>query len=177
MAFSVPRRLAANCRNAPDRREWLHHLPDALRNLQRRWSLTFGAPFENASCAWVAPVELADGTSAVLKVGMPHIEGEHELQGLRFWNGNPTVRLLAADDEAGAMLLERCRPGTALRTLLEPEQDRAIADLLRRLWRSPRAPHPFRPLSTMIEHWREETLADVERWPDAGLVREGGASF
>jgi serine/threonine protein kinase len=47
------------------------------------------------------------------------------------------------------MLLERCEPGTALRMLPEPEQDLVIARLLRRLWRSPVAPHPFRPLSAI----------------------------
>ena len=110
---------------------------------------------------------------AVLKFGMPHMEGEHELQGLRFWNGNATVRLLDADEELGAMLVERCEPGTPLRSLPEPEQDLVIAGLLRRLWRVPSAPHPFRPLSALMNHWSKETLADVERWPDTGLVREG----
>ena len=136
--------------------------------------MKLGAPFnEEVSCAWVAPVELANGSSAVLKVGMPHMEGRDELQGLRFWNGNPTVRLLQADDEIGAMLMERCTPGTALRTLPEPEQDLVIAGLLRRLWRSPSASYRFRPLSAMTEYWSNETLAGAGRWPDTGLVREG----
>jgi streptomycin 6-kinase len=113
----------------------------------------------------------------VLKLGMPHMEGEHEIAGLRFWDGNPTVRLLQADDDLGAMLLERCEPGTLLRTLPDPEQDLVIASLLRRLWRSPVAPHPFRPLSLMTAHWSEETLAGAERWHDAGLVREGLSLF
>ena len=119
MTLNVPERLAANCRKTPERAAWLDRLPDALRKLERRWSLTLGAPFdgEDVSCAWVAPVALADGTSAVLKLGMPHMEAEHELQGLRFWDGDPTVRLLESDDELGAMLLERCRPGTTLRDL------------------------------------------------------------
>jgi streptomycin 6-kinase len=174
MALSVPERLAANCRKTPARAAWLDRLPGALGSLERRWSLKLGAPFaDNVSCAWVAPVALAGGTSAVLKLGMPHMEGQHELQGLRFWNGDPTVRLLQADDELGAMLIERCEPGTALRALPEPEQDVVIADMLRRLWCSPSAPHPFRPLSAMTDYWSNETLADVERWPDAGLVREG----
>jgi streptomycin 6-kinase len=173
MRFNVPGRLAANCRKTSERVAWLNRLPDTLRNLERRWSLTLGAPFRDVSCAWVAPVELAHGTSAVLKLGMPHMEGEHELQGLRFWNGDPTVRLLAADDELGAMLLERCEPGTVLRALPESEQDLVIAGLLRRLWRSPSAPHPFRPLSAMTAYWSGETLAAVDRWSDTGLVREG----
>jgi hypothetical protein len=65
--------------------------------------------------------------------------------------GDPTVRLLEADDELGAVLLARCDPGTALRSLPEPEQDRVISRLLRRLWRLPAAPHPFRPLPVMLE--------------------------
>ena len=175
MPLKIPERLAANCRKTPERTAWLSRLPGALRNLERRWSLTLGAPFdsEDVSCAWVAPVARADGTSAVLKLGMPHMEGEHELQGLRFWNGDPTVRLLESDEELGGMLLERCVPGTALRALSEPEQDVVIAGLLRRLWRLPAAPYPFRPLSAMTDYWRNETLADIKRWPDAGLVREG----
>jgi streptomycin 6-kinase len=174
MAWNVPRRLATNCHKTPERTAWLIRLPDTLRNLERQWSLTFGAPFddEEASCAWVSPVALANGTSAVLKVGILHMEAEHEIQGLRFWNGDPTVRLLEADDELGAMLLERCEPGTNLRALPEPEQDLVIAGLLRRLWRSP-PPRSFRPLSALMEYWSDETLADVERWSDTGLVREG----
>jgi streptomycin 6-kinase len=175
VTLSIPGRLAAACRSVPERAAWLAGLPDTLRDLERRWSLTIGVPFDgdDASCAWVAPVTLATGPSAVLKLGMPHMEGEDEIEGLRFWNGDPTVRLLEADDDLGAMLLERCEPGMALRTLPEPEQDVVIAKLLRRLWRSPVAPHPFRPLSAMIAHWSEETLAQAEHWRDESLVREG----
>ena len=175
MVLKVPGRLAANCRKTPEGAAWLDRLPGALRNLEGRWSLTVGAPFdgEDVSCAWVAPVALADGTSAVLKLGMPHMEAEHELQGLRFWDGDPTVRLLEFDDELGAMLLERCEPGTVLRVLPESEQDLVIARLLRRLWRLPSAPHPFRTLSALTEYWTHQTLDDVEQWTDIGLVREG----
>jgi streptomycin 6-kinase len=146
-----------------------------VRTVVRRWSLTLQAPFDGdeVSCAWVAPATRADGTPAVLKLGMPHMEAEHEIDGLRFWAGDPTVRLLEADDELGAMLLERCEPGTWLRLLPEPEQDVVVAALLRRLWRTPAGPHPFRPLASMTAFWSRETLADARRWPDAGLVREG----
>jgi streptomycin 6-kinase len=173
--LTIPERLAAACRKTPDRAAWLARLPEALGGLERRWSLTLGAPIDcdEVSCAWVAPVSLANGTSAVLKLGMPHMEGEHEIQGLRFWDGDPTVRLLEASDDLGAMLLERCEPGTPLRALPEPEQDLVIAPLLRRLWRPPAAPHPFRPLSAMMEYWSGETRARSQHWPDTGLVREG----
>lgn len=175
MTLRLPARLAATCRKTPEHAAWLARLPDVVGDLKQRWSLALGDPFDNdeTSCAWVAPVLLADGVPAVLKIGLPHMEAEHEIAGLRFWNGGPMVRLLDADDGVGAMLLERCEPGTALRGEPASEQDRVIAALLRRLWRSPVAPHPFRPLSVMITLWSDETLAAAAQWRDSGLVREG----
>lgn len=175
MAVVIPNRLSASCRQTPERSDWLARLPDAIRELQERWSLMIDAPFDcdEVSCAWFANVALAEGTPAVLKIGMPHMEGEHEIEGLRFWNGDPTVRLLDAEDNLGAMLLERCTPGTHLRTAPQAEQDVVIAGLLRRLWRSPTTPHSFRPLSVMLKYWSEETLSQREQWPEPKLVRQG----
>jgi streptomycin 6-kinase len=101
------------------------------------------------------------------------MEAEHEIAGLRFWDGDPTVELLEADEESGAMLLERCEPGRPLGSRAAEEQDVVIARLLRRVWRTPPSPHPFRDLAVMIEYWVAETRAQEERWVDAGLVREG----
>lgn len=175
MALIVPRQLAASCEKTPERAAWLRQLPATVKDLARRWALSLGTPFEgqDVSCSWVAPGTRAQGTAAVLKVGMPHMEGEHEIQGLRFWDGDPTVRLLEADEEMGAMLLERCEPGTPLHWLEEREQDVIMARLLRRLWRTPDVPHPFRPLTALTAHWSAETEAAAARWPDAGVVREG----
>jgi streptomycin 6-kinase len=176
MALRIPYRLAASYGKNPASVAWLERLPDTLQDLQRRWSLTLQAPFdgEDVSCSYVAPVIREDGAPAILKIGMPHMEGEHEIHGLRFWDGNPTVRLLEADDDLGAMLLERCEPGTALRALPESEQDLVIANLLRRLWREPSTAHPFRPLSALLKYWSDETLARAEDWQaNAELVSEG----
>ncbi len=173
----IPAQLIANC-SKPERKKWLDKLPVLLEELADRWSLRTGPPFDhaNVSCSWVAPVVRADRTSAVLKLGMPHMEGAHEIQGLRFWNGNPTVKLLEADDDLGAMLLERCQPGHLLRSEPESKQDVVIATLLKRLWRSPAPPdelHPFRHLSDMLESRSNETRAQAQHWPDSGLVSEG----
>jgi streptomycin 6-kinase len=175
MALTIPRRLTAACVKERARAVWLARLPEVVADLSRRWALVLYHPFDNdeTSCALVASVVRADGTPAVLKIGMPHVEGADEIQGLRFWNGDPFVRLLEADDELGAMLLERCEPGTWLRGEPEIEQDRVIARLLTRLWRPPAWSHVFRPLTVMLAHWSGETRAAAGQWPDAGLVREG----
>jgi streptomycin 6-kinase len=175
----VPERLAAACRDLPRRRAWLEQLPATVRELQVRWSLSLSAPLDSAeaTCSWIAVAERGDGSRAILKLGMPHREAAHEIQGLRFWNGDGIVRLLEADEGLNAMLLERCEPGTPLRELPEREQDVVIAGLLRRLWRKPSPPHPFRPLSSMIEYWAAETMASARYWADAGLVRDGLRMF
>jgi streptomycin 6-kinase len=173
--LSIPSLLAASLRTTPERAAWLDRLPDVLETLEKRWSLTPDTPLdgEQPSCSYVAAVRTAHAIPAVLKIGIPHMEAEHEIHGLRFWNGDPTVRLIDADDELNAMLLERCQPGTPLRALAEHEQDGVIAGLLRRLWREPLAPFPFRPLSTLTEYWTNETLSQIEQGADTGLVREG----
>jgi streptomycin 6-kinase len=168
-------RLAATCAQRPEWTAWLARLPETLATVARRWSLTVEAPFDGreVSCAWVAPARREDSSAAVLKLGLPHLEAEQEIDGLRFWGGDPTVRLLEADPGLNAMLLERCEPGTHLRALPEPEQDAVIAGLLRRLWRRPPEPHAFRPLAEMTAAWIAETLALPTAPADPGLVQEG----
>jgi streptomycin 6-kinase len=157
---------------------WRARLPDVIGDLLERWSIALYEPFtDNEHGSWVAPAVRNDGSHAVLKLGLPHMEGEHEIHGLQFWAGNPTVRIFDADVECNAMLLERCEPGNALSELPEHEQDVVIAGLLRRLWRAPASPHPFRQLSEMLACWTAETMADAARWPDAGVVHEGLALF
>jgi streptomycin 6-kinase len=175
MNVEIPARLAATCQGSPERRAWLATLPSTIRALGERWSLQVGSPLDSAevSCAWVAPVRQPNGDAAVLKVGLPHFESAHEAEGLRFWNGDGAVRLIESDSDAGALLIERCDPGTHLRVLPEDDQDMVIAGLLRRLWRPPLPASPFRPLSAMTALWSAETAAQSAAWPDAGLVREG----
>jgi streptomycin 6-kinase len=107
---------------------------------------------------------------------MPHMEGQDEIAGLLFWNGNCTVKMLEADLESGAMLLERCLPGTTLHSESETRQDEVVANLLKRIWSLTRTPSDrlgFRPLSLMVELWCGETISQRHLWSDTGLVSEG----
>src|SRR5687768_5281509 len=179
MSVAFPASLASSCAKSPVRARWLDNLPRTIGELAARWSLTVGQPFDgdDVSCAWVAPATRSDGTRVVLKLGMPHFEGEQEIEGLRLLDGDPTVRLLEADGELNAMLLERCLPGTSLRALAETEQDVIIADLLKRFWRAPPSAPSFRHLSEMLRYWSDETKRDEARWHDTELVRDGLRTF
>src|SRR5262249_17990790 len=87
-----------------DRIRWFDRLPLMIKDIADRWSLRIGLPFRPVEdgCAWVAPVRTPDHQDAVLKISFPHFEEEHEIAGLRFWDGEPTVRLYCADDELHA---------------------------------------------------------------------------
>jgi streptomycin 6-kinase len=177
----ISSQLVANCQKTSERTIWLESLPALLEELTDRWSLHVGPPFDHSgTCSWVAPAVRKDGIPAVLKLAMPHMEGEHEIEGLRFWNGNPTVTLIEADDQSGAILLERCQPGTSLRAEPEASQDEIIAGMLKQIRRvneQSKGFHQFRHVSEMLEVWQRETLAQKENWPDAGLVHEGLSIF
>ena len=175
MTFPIPRALLPGQNTTPEQRDWLHRLPDIIAACQAKWSLEIGEPFDgpDVSAAWVAPVVCENARKAVLKVGRPHMEAYQEAAGLRFWSGNPTVALLGEDRSTGAMLLERCEPGTSLRRLNEKDQDVVIAGLLPRLWRQPDNLQGFRPLSVMLESWAEETRRCRSHWRAPALVEEG----
>lgn len=169
----IPARLEAACSKKPKHKSWLSQLPTLVADFERRRSLTLEPPFENSSAGWVAPARLPDGAGVVLKLGMAHAECVHEIDALRFWDGEPTVRLLAADRKRSALLLERCEPGVGLWQRPKPEQDLVLAGILKELRHTPTNPHPFRHLRVMLEAWIKETDAASERWTDSGLVGEG----
>jgi streptomycin 6-kinase len=150
--------------------------------------LQLGEPFQpGGQCSWTAPATDPAGASLVLKVGFwfPGGEERDEAAALRIWAGNVAVRLLASgeSESAYALLMERCLPGTPLgQALPEPEQDRVVAGLLRRLWERPHAAYPFRPLVQMCAAWAEEferdyAAADPADRIDRGLARAGIALF
>ena len=133
-------------------RAWLESLPDLLEGYARRWSLVVGPPLEPLSYNYVAPATRRDGTEAVLKLGVPREEVRTEIAALRFYAGDGAVRLLEADDDACAMLLERLRPGQMLSTLGDDDRMTEIAaSVMRRLWRPAPAGNAFPRLAEWFE--------------------------
>ncbi|MGH3646742.1 MAG: aminoglycoside phosphotransferase family protein [Micromonosporaceae bacterium] len=120
-------------------REWLAGLPALIAEVRDRWALRLGQPYGGGSCAWVAPVTLADGGTAVLKIAWPHRESAGEAEALRRWDGQGAVRLLRHDPVRHAMLLQRCQPGGKLADAELPARERLLvgAELLATLWRAP----------------------------------------
>jgi len=116
---------------------WLRDLPGAVAEIEREWSVTVGRSYEDATEAFVAEATLGGGTPAVLKVYIP-LPGNHarnEITVLRLAAGNGCARLLGADEDRGALLLERLGPSLFERALPIAQRHEILCAAAERVWR------------------------------------------
>jgi streptomycin 6-kinase len=154
----------------PEGRAWLEGLPAAVEAAARRWSLELGQPFADAVESLVVPGRRPDGTPVVVKLSWRGRENEHEAAALSLWAGDGAVELLDADEETGALLLERAEPGESLAEV--PDLVAALdvfVDVLPRLWRPAGA--PFRSVADEAAWWSGHL---AEEWDHAGRPFERG---
>lgn len=132
---------------------WVEGLPVTVGLLSEQWGLSpDGAP-AHGHCSLVLPVRTPEGTAAVLKVGFPEEDSEHEHLALRCWGGDGAVRLLGADPHHRGLLLERLRHDD-LTGLPDLEACRLVAGLYPRL-HQPALPK-LRSLSSLVQGWTED---------------------
>ncbi|MEX0781577.1 MAG: aminoglycoside phosphotransferase family protein [Dehalococcoidia bacterium] len=131
---------------------WLDQLPSLVAELEREWSMTVGRPYTDATEAFVAKATLKDGSRGVLKLLIPRDDeaARNEITFLRLADGDGCARLLAADVERDAMLLERL--GSSLFEVGLPLAQRLeiLCVAAQRLWR----PAPDCGLPTGAERGR-----------------------
>lgn len=122
---------------------FLGRLPALIETCARRWNLRVLPPFA-LSYNYVAPAVLADESEAVLKLGVPNPELTTEIEALKLYAGRGAVRVIAADAQMGALLLERVRPGAPVAELPDDDAATAVAaEMMRYLWRPLPPEHPF----------------------------------
>jgi streptomycin 6-kinase len=175
LSLFIPARLRESVAGyGAEESEWLAGLPDRVAELEQAWSLTAEQAFETQSrLSWVAPVRLADGCEAVLKIGIPHREARREADALRAFDGRGAVRLLRASADGFALLMERCVPGNDLWALGEEEANALGAAVLARLWREPEVEAPFEHLADLAAEWCAELPREAPaRGYDAALITE-----
>jgi streptomycin 6-kinase len=134
---SLPEPFLRNLETAfgKEGRRFVRELPARLAEAAERWELELGPPFE-LSYNYVCQARRADGSGAVLKVGVPCPEFGSEIGALRAYAGRGACRLLEADAGAGILLEELARPGQPLTLVAEADDDEAAgiaADLAREL--------------------------------------------
>jgi streptomycin 6-kinase len=149
--------LPAAVRAMVDRGEewqtWVDTLPAAIAGLLAEWELTIEGSPMHGYCSVVLPVRTRAGRPAVLKVGFPDLESEHEALALQRWHGAGAVLLLRADPHRRALLLERLHPET-LTELWDVEACEVVGELYGRL-HVPAPPQPRR-LSGELVRWQRQ---------------------
>jgi len=168
----VPERFAADtlAREGEAARTWLARLPELAGELCVRWGLRVTGDPMHGYMALVVPVLRGDARCA-LKVSWIDHETVNEAAALALWNGGGAVRLLDADDSAGALLLEWLDPR---RRLAEADLRVAVpaaGRLLRRLAVPVPAKWPGRPVPGLGQ-WALDLAAELP-----GLWRAAGRPF
>jgi streptomycin 6-kinase len=125
-------------RTAAGEAAWLDALPELVGEMASRWSLTVGRSCDGFGMnAFVVEVATADGTLAVLKLAPP-TEGEKlalEATVLRLADGAGCARLLDADLDRRAMLLERLGPSMYDLGVPRRQRHELLLDAVQLLWR------------------------------------------
>lgn len=117
---------------------WLADLPAILTKCAEKWDLTLGETTDEIKANYVGYVTRADGSEAVLKVGVPHKDFSTEMEALGIYEGRGINRLIDKDEDLNAMLLERFSPGKMLSD--HPDRDeraRAAGEILVNLHKTP----------------------------------------
>ena len=115
VVIEVPEGLARSPRFWDDEagRAWLERLPRFAAEVCERWELRVDGEPRHGSHALVLPVTSADGPVA-LRLTPPCQRATDDLRAVRFWAGPPMVRVLRADEDGAATLLERLDPDRPL---------------------------------------------------------------
>jgi streptomycin 6-kinase len=97
--------------------EWLQGLPELLDRCVNRFGVSLEAPFSNLSWNLILKATKHDGTPVVLKIAVLKAELSRELSVLHAYAGRGGIRVIDADVDLGALVLERAEPGTPLSTI------------------------------------------------------------
>jgi streptomycin 6-kinase len=117
-----------------DGREWLQTLPSLIAHYQQSWSLHAIKPLPNLSYNFVAQAVVDSGTQAILKIGVPNPELFTEIEILSLYKDKPVAKLLEADHDHGAFLIEQVVPGIPLHQWEDDEeQTKIIAHTIKKL--------------------------------------------
>lgn len=130
-------------------------LEETLQSCAENWGFTPGLQRHSGLDGYVVDALMDDGTSTVVKVRRPDEMMRREADALMAFDGRRVVRLLARNDELGAMLLERAAPGTQLAACLdEVSADELVCELVE-AWSGLEAPESAVELSVQAERWAD----------------------
>ncbi|MEM7020831.1 MAG: aminoglycoside phosphotransferase family protein [Pseudomonadota bacterium] len=144
---------------------WMDGLVELIARFEQDWQIQAGDPLEGGTGGLVVPATQADGSPAILKIGMPEYNFKDELRTLQIADGRGYAKLLAYDKAHDAMLVEQL--GVRLATLgySTERQIEIICETLKVAWIPLDHAHG---MMTGVE--KAQWLADFikEAWPQLG---------
>ena len=151
----LPEAVVAFAERGPEWAAFVDRLPGLVRELCGEWELRVDGPALHGHTALVLPVVAPSGP-AMLKVGFPDDESEHEHLALQHWHGHGAVELLRADPRRRAMLLERLEPLD-----LSDGWDVEACEVVGGLYGALHVPAPpqLRALTSYVAGWTERLAA------------------
>ena len=114
---------------------WVAGLDRQVAELSERWQCTPGNILTGGSESLVLSAALADGTPAVLKIGLPgSMSAEREARAYQIADGRGYARALGSDNTANALLVEALGATLDSSDLSVDEQIRVLCGALQASW-------------------------------------------
>lgn len=102
-------------------------MPELRDQILNLWNLQGGEPILPLSFNYLELTKDKDGKGVILKLGFPNPELTTEILALEQYDGKGAVRLIEANPQLGALLLESVLPGTSLLAIKDDEEATKIA--------------------------------------------------
>ncbi|MEO7572829.1 MAG: aminoglycoside phosphotransferase family protein [Acidimicrobiales bacterium] len=138
---------------------WLDTLPELVSEMASHWSLAIGHSCDGFGMnALVVEATTADGSAVVLKLAPPSDAEKLVLEAtvLRLADGHGCVRVLHADRDRRALLLERLGPSMYDLGLPRRQRHELLLDAVKQMWR------PVDP-SVRLQRGSERARWTIER--------------
>lgn len=161
--MALPSAVQAMAGRGANWSSWVDGLPRLIEEILADWDLTQTGALSPGDASVFVPVRSDRDEAAMLKIGVPSHDSEHEHLALQHWQGRGAPRLLRAAPRRRVLLLETWRP-VDLTDLWDMEACEIVAELYGDLHRP--APPQLPTLSSYVEGW----VADLEQLPRSAAI-------
>lgn len=127
---------------------WIDKIRSIISNLANKWNLKINEEFD-LSYNYVISATRKSGEKVVVKIYFPNDpEFLNQLNSLKIFNGDGSVRVLEYDSENFAILLEQAIPGKTLASINDEEKETLIfCNTVKKLWKKPSYDYKFPNIS------------------------------
>lgn len=97
-------------------KRWITNLPVIISELTSYWELKDVTPVDNMTFNYVARAKTSTNQPVILKISCDEKSLSHEIQALKYFDGNGSIRLVSHHPVHHALLLQQAVPGETLKS-------------------------------------------------------------